>query len=80
MALIECGHLASMEEILNTLLVKNPATGQFGFRTVTTVVGVGELTDSVACGQPLKTVEDVLRHSITLDGDGKPAIQLYEVD
>lgn len=76
--LVSCENLASMEEILAALLVKS-ASGDYGLRTVVTEVSEGTLEPGMPCGAPLLNPIDVLRRSLTLDSDSKPAIQLFVV-
>ena len=76
-AYVDCDNAnISLEELLNSLLVKNEATGDYGLRTVSQTTTCVNITDGITCDTPLKSVADILRHIVVIDGCGKPAINL----
>ncbi len=77
MGIVSCDFSGmSFEELLNNLLVKNTATGEYGLRTVTSSPDCADLEDGIACGAPTLSPEQILRNVVVLDDCDKPAINL----
>lgn len=68
----------SRKELLNSLLVKNTATGKYGLRYITTTPNCSDLEDGVSCDGPLLEEDVILRMIVDTDECGKPAILLME--
>ena len=67
----------SMEELLNSLLVKDDA-GNTGLRVKRVSAAAGDITPVVACAEFNLGPEMILRHAIGLTDSGKPALILIE--
>jgi len=75
---VTCDNISiSLEELLNSLLVKDDA-GNYGLRTKRVSAAAADIVDVRQCGGVNLTVEQIARYIIGVSDDGKPAIILIE--
>lgn len=75
---VNCDNISiSLEELLNSLLVKDDA-GNYGLRTVRVTAAAADIENVRACEGNNLTVEQIARYAIGVSDDGKPAIILIE--
>lgn len=67
--------MMSLEEIVNRLLVYDSDSETWGLRTVTTSANCNNLSNA-GCGEPPKSIEDIMRHVLVEDECGELAINL----
>jgi hypothetical protein len=67
----------SMQELLNSLLVKDDA-GNIGLRVKRVSAAAADITQVVGCAEFNLGPEMILRHAIGLSDDGKAALILIE--
>lgn len=68
----------SWQELLNSILVKDSATGVVGIRTYQVNVADTNLSLVQDCGIPALNLEEVLRNSIVIDAFGEPSLALIK--
>lgn len=68
-----------LKDLLNSLLTKETATGDFGLRVYVSEVNANTLEDGMGCEEPQNSIEAIIRKVIVIDSEGKPALRLFDV-
>ena len=75
---VTCDNISiSLEELLNSLLVKDDA-GNYGLRTKRVSAAAADIESVRQCDGTNLTAEQIARYIVGVSDDGKPAIILIE--
>lgn len=73
---ITCDNMPSLEQLVNSLLVKDRATGTIGIRTRIRTVAAADIEPYRECDGVNQPIERVLSYSIDVTVSGEPALVL----